>query len=199
MSESQHRSTAGDTGEPATTRRRLRAGPLLLGASLGLVVVLIAVVAFVIVKRDRTPRLTTEAYEAAARRWDEHGPDNYNLDIELTGNRPGKVHVEVRDRQPVLMTRDGVEPRQERTWYYWTVPGQLDTIAQELEMAQDPTASFDSPQASQVVIWAEFDPKYGYPKRYDRAVLGTNYEIHWQVTNFEPLPEGASHPPPAEK
>ncbi len=89
------------------------------------------------------------------------------------------------------MTRDGVQPKQERTWFYWTVPGQLDTIASELDMAHDPSASFASPQATQMVIWAEFDPEFGYPTDYDRVVLGTNFEIHWRVTRFEPLPEGA--------
>lgn len=200
MSEAEHRPPEpGETNPPDAPRRRLRAGPLLLGASLGLVAVLVVVLAVVIVSRDSTPRLTQEAYEAAAERWDKHGPDNYILDLELTGNRPGTIHVEVRDRQPVRMTRDGVEPRQERTWYYWTVPGQLDTIAEELEMARDPTVSFDSPRATQVVIWADFDPKYGYPKKYDRVVLGTNFEIHWRVTRFEPLPEGASNRQPAEE
>ncbi len=182
--------------EPSRTsvpaKRRLRFGPMALGASLGLVAVLGVVLAVVMLSRDRTPRLTQEEYEAAARRWDERGPANYNLDLDLTGNRPGHIHVEVRDGQPVRMTRDGVQPKQERTWFYWTVPGQLDTIAEELEMARDPSASFDSPQATQMVIWAQFDPKYGYPQKYDRVVLGTNFEIHWRVTRFEPLAEGAT-------
>ncbi len=136
------------------------------------------------------PRLTQAAYDQAARLWDEHGPASYDLDLELEGNRPGKIHVEVRDGQVVHMTRDGVEPKQERTWFYWSVPGQLDTIAEELEMARDPAQSFDSPKATQVVIWGEFDPYYGYPKRYDRVVLGTNFEIHWKTISFRDLSGG---------
>ena len=194
MSEDEPRSVEAhseERGPHTPAKRRLRFGPMLLGATLGLVVVLAATLAVVLLSRDRTPRLTAEAYEAAARRWDERGPANYNLDLDLTGNRPGHIHVEVRDGQPVRMTRDGVQPKQERTWFYWTVPGQLDTIASELDMAHDPSASFASPQATQMVIWAEFDPEFGYPTDYDRVVLGTNFEIHWRVTRFEPLPEGA--------
>jgi len=175
-------------------RRRLRTAPLLIGIGLGLLVGIAALAVYVAFARETTPRLTEEAYRAAAQRWDERGPANYNLDLELSGNRPGKVHVEVRDRQPVRMTRDGVQPRQERTWYYWTAPGMLDTIASELEMAQNPSTSFDAPQATQVVIWAEFDPQLGYPRRYDRVVLGTNLEIHWKVTRFESLDDSPQAP-----
>jgi Family of unknown function (DUF6174) len=175
--------------EPAPGKivRRLRPAPLMLGVAIGLAAAILAVLVYAVATRDAPPRLTEEAYLAAVKRWDAHGPASYDLDLELAGNRPGKIHVEVRDGQVVHMTRDGVEPGQERTWYYWSVPGQFDTIAQELEMARDPVASFKSPRATQMVIWAEFDPRYGYPLKYDRTVLGTDYEIHWKVTRFEPI------------
>lgn len=172
---------------PSESVGRVRPAPLMLGVASGLAVVLVAVLAVAFLWRDNTPRLTESDYEAAVARWDANGPADYNLDLELAGNRPGKIHVEVRDGQAVHMTRDGVEPSQERTWYYWTVPGQLDTIGQELEMARDPAESFASPKATGMVIWAEFDPQFGYPVRYDRVVLGTNFEIHWKVTRFEPV------------
>jgi hypothetical protein len=142
-------------GLPEGRARRLRAGPLLLGVACGLGIVLVGVLVVALARREATPRLTREAYEAAVARWEKNGPASYNLDLELSGNRPGKIHVEVRDGQVVRMTRDGVEPMQERTWYYWTVPGQFDTIAEELEMARDPRASFRSPAATEMVIWAE--------------------------------------------
>ncbi|MEX0678676.1 MAG: DUF6174 domain-containing protein [Pirellulales bacterium] len=172
---------------PSESVGRVRPAPLMLGVASGLAVVLVAVLAVAFLWRDNTPRLTESDYEAAVARWDANGPADYNLDLELAGNRPGKIHVEVRDGRAVHMTRDGVEPKQERTWYYWTVPGQLDTIGQELEMARDPAESFASPKATGMVIWAEFDPQFGYPVRYDRVVLGTNFEIHWKVTRFEPV------------
>lgn len=175
-----------DRGAPRPTRR-LRPLPLLLGIAAGLAAAIVGVLAFFFLTSDRAPRLTRAAYEAAVARWDAQGPASYNLDLELTGNRPGVVHVEVRDGHAVRMTRDGVEPKQERTWFYWTVPGQFDTIAEELEMAENPAQAFNSPSATQVVIWAEFDPQLGYPLRYDRVVLGTDFEIHWKVTRFEPI------------
>jgi hypothetical protein len=180
-----------ESGVPAA-KRRLRPAALILGTTLGALAVVAGLLVNSYLNRDRTPLLTRAAYETAAERWDEHGPASYALDLELTGNRPGKIHVEVRDGQPVQMIRDGVQPKQQRTWYYWTVPGQMDMIAEELDMAEDPAAAFDSPQASQMIIRAEFDPKYGYPRQYDRVVLGTDFEIHWKVTRFEPLSSAES-------
>jgi hypothetical protein len=174
-------------GAPSENRRRVRPAPLVLGIVLGLALTLLAILAFAILNRGSLPRLTEADYRAALARWEAHRPADYNLDLEIAGNRPGKVHVEVRAGQVAHMTRDGVEPKQKRTWEYWSVPGMLDTIGEELEMARDPAGSFDDREATQVVMWAEFDPTYGYPKRYDRVVLGTNFETHWRVTRFEPL------------
>jgi hypothetical protein len=168
-------------------RRRVRPAPLMLGVALGLVLAVVAIFVFAVLTRDSLPRLSEADYRAAVSRWEARGPADYNLDLEIAGNRPGKVHVEVRAGQVTRMTRDGVEPKQKRTWDYWSVPGQLDTIGEELEMARDPAASFGNRDATQVVMWAEFDPRYGYPRRYERVVLGTDFETRWHVTRFEPL------------
>lgn len=168
----------------SVARRRL--APLVIGIGAGCFLTLLVLLAILFWTRERTPRLTEADLNAATSRWDQHGPSNYDLELELTGNRPGKIQLEVRHGEVTRMTRDGVQPTQKRTWDYWSVPGQFDTIAQELEMARDPAASFKTPQATQMFQWAAFDPKYGYPARYDRVVLGTDFEIHWQVTRFEP-------------
>jgi hypothetical protein len=191
-------SPADDAARRPTTGRLHRA-PLLWGILAGALVAIAALLVYLRMTSDRAPRLTREAYEAAVARWDAQGPADYNLDIELTGNRPSLIHVEVRNRQAVHMTRDGVQPRQERTWFYWTVPGQFDTIAEELEMAENPAKAFNAPGATQVVIWAEFDPRLGYPLRYDRVVLGTDFEIHWKVTRFETVSAAESTASPAKK
>jgi Family of unknown function (DUF6174) len=165
-------------------RRRL--APLMLGVGAGCFLAFVVLLAILFWTRERTPRLTEEYLNAAMSRWDQHGPSSYDLELALTGNRPGKIQIEVRHGEVTRMIRDGVQPSQKRTWDYWSVPGQFDTIDQELEMARDPAASFKSPTATQMIQWAVFDPKYGYPAKYDRVVLGTDFEIHWKVTRFEP-------------
>src|SRR5262249_10304725 len=159
-----------DTGRPAALKARPRY-TLARGLLLGLAIAL-AITAVVTIARHRgsPKRLTEEAYEAALTRWDKDGPSDYDLDLELLANRPSLIQVEVGGGEIVHMTRDGIEPSQKRTWDVWSVPGQFETIGQELEMAKRPAESFGTRGAAEVVIWAEFDPTYGYPRRYDRVV-----------------------------
>ena len=192
-----HPESAGQSPDepPPAARRGTRARPLLLGMSLGLLAALITVVGVALVMRRNRPQLTEAVYQAAVERWDQHGPRSYDLDLELSGNRSGKIHIEVRAGEVVHMTRDGIEPKQRRTWDYWSVPGQLETIGQELEMARDPANSFKSKAVTGMVMWAEFDPQYGYPLVYDRVVLGGDFEVHWRFTRFDVV-EGDNTAPP---
>jgi hypothetical protein len=193
-----HLESAGsspDEPRPAA-RRGTRARPLLLGISLGLLAALITVVGVALVMRRSRPQLTEAVYQAAVERWEKHGPRSYELDLELSGNRSGQIHIEVRDGEVTHMTRDGIEPKQRRTWDYWSVPGQLETIGQELDMARDPANSFKSKAVTGMVMWAEFDPQYGYPLVYDRVVLGGDFEVHWRITRFDAI--SAETPSPRE-
>jgi Family of unknown function (DUF6174) len=161
------------------------------GFAVGLAAGLVAATGVVLMTTQATrewsgqrPRLTREAYEQASRLWDEHAPVNYQLDIEVTGNRPGKIHVEVRDGQAVHMLRDGAEPQQRRTWYYWTVPGMLDTIGQELDKVDDPEKGFGAPAGSEVILRAKFDKRVGFPSSYSRVVAGQNLDMGWTINAF---------------
>jgi hypothetical protein len=189
------------------TRKRFPLAALLAGTVLGCLAALLVFVAITIARGTSLPPLTRAAYEAAERRWKSHGPKSYSIDIEFLSGRMlaaqlptaksenhgaeadrNRIHVEVRDGEVTAMTRGGVTPRQRRTWEYWTVPGQLDTIEQELDMAAEPAAGFHAPAGSLVVQRAEFDPEYGYAVHYRRIVLGTDLEIEWQVTQFKVMP-----------
>ncbi len=171
---------------PKRRHRRLLPGAWLGGIVLGSLAGLLGFVALLIMRQESLLPLSRTAYESAVQRWEAKGPANYKLDLTLQGRQPGQIHIEVHRGEVTAMTRDGVEPRQRRTWDYWSVPGQFDTIDRELEMAADPQASFHAP-AGAVVQQAEFDPTYGYPRRYRRFVLGTDLEIDWKVTHFEVL------------
>ena len=158
----------------------------------------LAVVVALIVFRDRTPDLTEADLDAAEGRWEERGPQSYDMDLVIEGNRPGPVHVEVRQGQVTHMTRDGVEPKQRRTWAVWAVGGLFETIRQELDKAADPAEGFQTAPGSRMVQRAQFDSQYGYPAKYRRIVLGSNLELRWDVTRFVPLeraPDGPSATP----
>jgi hypothetical protein len=165
-----------------------KAGRLAVGIVLGLLVgTALATAVLMFAFRDTTPELTEATFEAAQRRWDERGPQSYDMDLAIEGNRPGTVHVEVRDGKVTHMMRDGTEPKQSRTWGVWAVPGQFETIEQELDKAGNPAEGFQAPAGSRMVQRALFDPHFGYPAKYHRIVLGSNLELRWQVTRFVPL------------
>jgi hypothetical protein len=188
---SSHSTPADEPHENAPAKKmrgNWRSRSLLLGLGLGLVATLVAsILVSMVARHHHPPRLTRADYDAAVRRWEEHGPADYDLDLELSGNRPGNIHVEVRQGQVAHMTRDGFEPPQKRTWDYWSVPGQFDTLEEELHMAENPAAAFQARGASHMVMWAEFDPDWGYPRQYDRVVLGADYEVHWRITRFQAI------------
>jgi hypothetical protein len=175
--------------EQPKSRGRARSTALVMGMVTGLLAtVLVAAVVLFLTQRQTTPQLTRAALDAAVSRWEANGPANYNLDLVLQGARPGPIHVEVREGKVTQMTRDGVVPSQRRTWEYWTVPGQLDTIGEELDKAEDPQGSFGTPGRGNVVQRAVFDEQFGYPRKYSRIVLGTPLEVRWEITRFEPNP-----------
>ena len=84
------------------------------------------------------------------------------------------------------MTRDGVTPSQSRTWEYWTVPEQFETIRQDFDSSET-AGGFGAAPGSQTILKAEFDQQYGYPRRYQRFVLGTDLAVEWDVTHFAPV------------
>lgn len=166
-------------------RKRKRLPSLIAGVVIGcgLSILAVLLVLFVFV-RDTLPPLTEAALTSAIQRWEERGPKGYRLTILVSGERSGSVELEVRDGEPVSLVRDGRTPAR-HTWDFWTVPGQLDAIQGEL--TGDPLAMFGVPDHAQVIQRAEFDAELGYPRKYQRHVLGRQFETGWEIVKFEAL------------
>jgi hypothetical protein len=160
--------------------RALVIGAIVLGLVIG------AGLALELFVGERLPQLTVEALDAAEKRWDQHGPKSYDLDLTIEGAQPGVVHVEVRDGITTAMQRDGIAPKQRRVWDVWAVPGMFETIERELELAEDPQHEMEAAAGAKVDLRAEFDPTYGYPARFHRIVFGGGPEVYWKVTSFQP-------------
>lgn len=153
------------------------------GAALGTAVALGAVAVVLLYRmRGTTPRLTPEAFAAARENWRPRGPRDYELTIVQTGARTGTIEVVVRDGEVTRMTIDGLAPTQKRTWYYWSVPGMFDVVERDL----------DSAPTEQLVLRAEFDPQFGYPRKYERVALRTRQQSGWEVVRFEPGDGGSA-------
>lgn len=157
-------------------------------AGLGILAFVLLALVFSFAGSQRLPMLTPETLDAAIARWENNGPTGYDADIVIQGNRPGVVHVEVRQGVVTRMIRDGKAPSQERTWSVWSVPGQFDMIERELELADDPEGEMQASRGTKLWLRCEFDPDYGYPKKFHRAVSGGGPEVYWQVESF--LPKG---------
>jgi len=169
-----------DRVNSSSLRRRVLAA--VGGVALACAVSLIVLVA---IWRDPTPELTPEALEAARDRWERHGPTSYDLELAIAGNRPGTVRLEVRDGVATSFTRDGHTPAQRRTWDYWTVDGQFDTLERELENAGDPQQTYRTDAGARVMLKAQFDEHYGYPRKFVRSVPGGQQDMQWEVQRFE--------------
>jgi len=127
---------------------------------------------------DRMPAIDAAAIERASARWDTSAPVSYDMQLRLGGPREQDIEIEVRERNVTKLLLDDVAPRQRRTWDYWSVPGLFDIIEADL------TRAGKSPPG-RVRLFAEFDPKYCYPRRYRRIESSAMRNSEWTVTRFE--------------
>ncbi|HEY4311923.1 MAG TPA: DUF6174 domain-containing protein [Pirellulales bacterium] len=165
----------------------VRASAMVLGAACGIGIVLAIIVVTLVLKRGPSvPEITRADLDVAEQKWKANGPAGYDMDITIGGRQPGVVHIEVRAGTVTKMTRDGVTPSQSRTWEYWTVPEQFETIRQDFDSSET-AGGFGAAPGSQTILKAEFDSHYGYPRRYQRFVLGTDLAVEWDVTHFAPV------------
>jgi hypothetical protein len=172
---------------PAPRRRRFRPAALATGVALGVAVALIGILIMLFATRgERIPEVTLDELDAAERRWNERGPASYRMNIAVGGRQPGPVEIEVHEGRVTRMTRDGVTPSQQRTWEYWTTPEQFETIRQDIDSAHR-EGGFGAPPGTKTILRASFDPQYGYPRHYQRMVLGTDLNLDWSVISFEAL------------
>jgi hypothetical protein len=137
---------------------------------------------------DRPTTLTRAQLDEARRRWQENGPLDYNLDVRVTGLRAADYHVEVRDGEPVSATIDGRPLRNRRTFGTWSVPGMLATIESDVDHVEE-RAEQANPRTARLTLRGDFDPQYGFPRRYHRmewGEAGSDQEVTWEVTSFQP-------------
>jgi hypothetical protein len=167
------------TRRPSRRLRRIAIsiGCIVLGIVGGLV--MFALTGF----RRPPPAMSATDFEAAVTRWEANRSAEYEMEIEVTGRQSGTMHVVVKDHEPVSVRRGGTLVA-EHTWEYWTVEGLFEIIRTDLEGLDQPERAFGTPDVSQLVQQAEFDPKFGYPRRYRRAVLTTGDAIEWEIVRF---------------
>ena len=139
-------------------------------------------------RRGWLPVLTDSAFDAARQRWQQNGPDHYNVVATVTGRQSATYRVEVRGGEVLQALRNGLPLRQRRTMGTWSVPGMFGTISADLESQHRIAAGTADRNTPHVRLRAAFDRQLGYPIRYHRMEVrsGGNYEVSWEV-EFESL------------
>ena len=166
----------------AVGRADWRRFALFLGAAS---VVILAVVAGVVILGDRLPPLTSNRLEEAIDRWDKSGVRSYIMDLEITGQRAGEVHVEVVNGIVTRATRNNQPLGENRTREVWSIDGQFDMMRRGLEIANDPAGEMQLQSGAQVVVRARFDAELGYPRAFSQVTLGGGTEFGWKTVHFE--------------
>jgi hypothetical protein len=168
------------TGDGRVSRRTTAF--VLASLALAIAGIVLALQFFVV---ERLPELTDADLAAAKKRWQDNEAVNYDMELEIRGAQPGSAHVEVRNRVVTAATRNGKETP-ERTWNTWTVPGMFEMLTRDLEIAEDPQKAIEAAPGTKWRLWCEFDPKFGYPRRYHQIVYGGGPEVYWKVVQFTP-------------
>lgn len=158
---------------------------VLAGAGGGVFALTLVLVAFLAKRSAPLPPLTTEAFAAAQRRWEERGLASYDAQISVTGRQNAVYRVEVRGGEASVALRNGQPLKQQRTFDTWSVPGMFSTLAADVQSVETVAAGKADAGTPQLVLRAEFDPEWGYPIRYHRLEKrkqSADYEVTWKVT-----------------
>jgi hypothetical protein len=164
-------------------RRRSQLKNLMIGALIGSLVGLIAILGVVIyLNRGQIPMMKPAELEAAASRWNQRGPASYSMDLEQLSDAKEKMHVEVRNGEVTSMTFNG-QPSARRLWSQWTVPGLFEFIRIDLRRNEEAEKHAGGSLPQPVLQQAEFDAD-GLPSTYRRTELSSDQVGGWRIVAF---------------
>jgi hypothetical protein len=142
-----------------------------------------------IVSRDPTPALTEAIFNAAHERWQATAPPDYDITVKVSGPQAATYRAQVREGHARSAWRNGAPLASARTFGTWSVPGMFSTISRDVESIQRRAEGRAQPGAPELILKAEFDPQYSYPKRYQRIEWGSRrgsdaVTVSWEVVEF---------------
>ncbi len=137
---------------------------------------------------SRMPNLTSESLSAAQRQWDNSGPSNYRMAIEMSGDRleASKYEVTVRGKQVVKLERNGQLVAPGGGGQDYSVEGLFHLLDLEIDLAGKPEV-LGAPPGYASYPMASFDPSTGRLLRFQRSVGGTKNSIEIRVQEFQVL------------
>jgi len=175
---------------PSKAWPRLSLSALAAGLGIGVVATLVLILLFLIlIGPVPSPPLTTERLSQAWNLWEQHKPAHYLLVVQVDGLAQGTYEIEVKNELAIRGTLNG-RPIPARVWERWTVGGLFDVLEEDLSVAATPEKIFPQAHGADLHQQAGFDPALGYPRHYQRRLLGANvsYDLEWRIERFESLP-----------
>jgi hypothetical protein len=159
------------------------------GMLLGAVLCLAGVVAALWLTRDPIPPLTDAALADARRKWNENGPADYDMTLQMSGDQDGQYEVTVRGGEVTELRRGNHPiPKRGEAWRYCSVPGLFLLIDMELADAKQEQSNPENKSARQVRRAAQFDDVDGRPTRFRGITYGdVHRQIEWRILKFEPV------------
>lgn len=181
-----------DDRRAVSVKARRKLG-LLAAALLGAVTTVTAVmVVLAISRRDPSPEVSRVVLEEAITRWKQDGPSNYDVETVVEGRQQDIYVVSVRGGEAISLVHNGTPINRPQGWDTWSVPGMFDTIRRDVETVERVESGQADKYTPRLRLKADFDSKYGYPKRYRRTPKSGGGEIIWNVTKFEVVEQEAN-------
>jgi hypothetical protein len=182
----------------AFSRRPSKLRNIAIGVALSAVIGVAGILALLaLLRRESLPPITIVDVNAAAARWADNGPADYDMDLEQTGVNPGQIHVEVRRGQVTVMTLNG-HPTRQHLWDDWSVAGIFAIIRRDVEVCMPELNAKANHQATAenqaaaessippVLPRGLFDPRDGHPLQYHR-ITPTGADANWHMIKFTSL------------
>ena len=174
-------------GQPRVSALRRFLVWTLIGGAAGVVATLL-VVGWM--SRDPTPPLTPQIFENAHERWKSAAPQDYDIEVRVSGPQAATYRTEVRRGQPQAAWRNGEPLVGMRTFGTWSVPGMFSTISRDLESIQRRAEGRAMPGAPELILKAQFDSRYSFPQSYRRIEWGSRrgsdaVTVKWDVVEFK--------------
>ncbi len=152
--------------------------PLILG-----LIIIIGLLSFWLLTRNRVPELTRVIWTQQRELWLKNNPINYDLALKVqVATRPEmRYELQVREGKLSSFKIDG-NPNPGGATY--TIDGLFDNLEGELDLKEGKAPQNPGMPTNQM-LKAEFDEKYGFPKRFMR-IAPDNKSFFIEVTQFTP-------------
>lgn len=129
--------------------------------------------------RGGLPTVTAAELAAARARWEASRPAGYDLELRVVTSDTATYVTKVRGGVIASVQRNGHDVPQ-RSWDAWDVGGLFAVIDIDLTKC----AGGPGEPAGNLVLRGEFDPQYGYPRKYQRIQLNPSSEVLVEAVGF---------------